>query len=257
MQARDQLRLDTLRSALSGFIYKRTESGRELSDAEELEVVRRLVKQRGDSLAEFEKAGRADLADKERAEREILNAYLPPQRSAAEIREIVAERAGRAARRLAQRGRRDEGRHAPAQRPGRRQSGPPNRHRRTRQLARYGASVTFGPPKVATGMKGFRLPALISSGLLFCGLAGFVARAQVGSPVVVVPITGTVDDGMAHLVAALRGRRQSKSREGDRPRRQQSGRPRLGRVRHSRRALRRARARLSPTSASGRIRRRR
>ena len=89
MRARDQLRLDTLRSALSGFIYKRTESGRELSDAEELEVVRRLVKQRGDSLAEFEKAGRADLADKERAEREILNAYLPPQRSAAEIREIV------------------------------------------------------------------------------------------------------------------------------------------------------------------------
>jgi hypothetical protein len=89
MRARDQLRLDTLRSALSGFIYKRTENGQELSDAEELEVVRRLVKQRGDSLAEFEKAGRADLADKERAEREILNAYLPPQRSAAEIREIV------------------------------------------------------------------------------------------------------------------------------------------------------------------------
>jgi uncharacterized protein len=89
MRARDQLRLDTLRSALSGFIYKRTESGRELSDAEELEVVRRLVKQRGDSLTEFEKAGRTDLADKERAEREILAAYLPPQRSAADIREIV------------------------------------------------------------------------------------------------------------------------------------------------------------------------
>ena len=89
MRARDQLRLDTLRSALSGFIYKRTESGREVSEEEELEVVRRLVKQRGDSLAEFEKAGRADLADKERAEREILLAYLPPQRSEAEIREIV------------------------------------------------------------------------------------------------------------------------------------------------------------------------
>jgi uncharacterized protein len=89
MRARDQLRLDTLRSALSGFIYKRTESGHELSDADELEVVRRLVKQRGDSLAEFEKAGRTDLAAKERAEREILLAYLPAQRSAAEIREIV------------------------------------------------------------------------------------------------------------------------------------------------------------------------
>lgn len=89
MRARDRLRLDTLRSALSGFIYKRTESGKELSDAEELDVVRRLVKQRADSLAEFDKAGRTDLADKERAEREILLAYLPPQRSAAEIREIV------------------------------------------------------------------------------------------------------------------------------------------------------------------------
>jgi uncharacterized protein len=90
MRARDQLRLDTLRSALSGFIYKRTESGRELSDADELDVVRRLVKQRGDSVAEFEKAGRTDLADKERREREMLVAYLPPQRSEAEIREIVA-----------------------------------------------------------------------------------------------------------------------------------------------------------------------
>lgn len=89
MRARDQLRLDTLRSALSGFIYKRTESGKELSDADELDVVRRLVKQRADAMAEYEKAARPELADKERAEREILLAYLPAQRSAAEIREIV------------------------------------------------------------------------------------------------------------------------------------------------------------------------
>jgi uncharacterized protein len=89
MRARDQLRLDTLRSALSGFIYKRTETGQELSDADERNVVARLVKQRADSFAEFEKAGRTDLAEKERKEREILLAYLPPQRSAAEVREIV------------------------------------------------------------------------------------------------------------------------------------------------------------------------
>lgn len=89
MRARDQLRLDTLRSAISGFTYKRTEAGRELSEADELEVVRRLVKQRGDSVAEFEKAGRSELAAKERAEREILLAYLPQQKSPAEIREIV------------------------------------------------------------------------------------------------------------------------------------------------------------------------
>jgi len=89
MKARDQIRLDTLRSALSGFTYKRSEAGQELTDADELDVVRRLVKQRGDSLAEFEKAARPELAAKERAEREILLAYLPQQKSEAEVREIV------------------------------------------------------------------------------------------------------------------------------------------------------------------------
>jgi len=89
MKARDQLRLDTLRSALSGFTYKRSEAGAELSDADELAVVQKLVKQRADSLTEFEKAGRADLADKERAERDILVAYLPAQKSPDEVRAIV------------------------------------------------------------------------------------------------------------------------------------------------------------------------
>jgi uncharacterized protein YqeY len=90
MKARDQLRLDTLRSVLSGFTYKRTESGKELSEQDELEVVNRLVKQRGDSLAEFEKAGRSELAAKERAEREILMQYLPAQKTPDEVRAIVA-----------------------------------------------------------------------------------------------------------------------------------------------------------------------
>ena len=89
MKARDQVRLDTLRSALSGFTYKRTEAGADLSDADELTVVQKLVKQRNDSLAEFEKAGRQDLADKERAERDILMVYLPAQKSPDEIRAVV------------------------------------------------------------------------------------------------------------------------------------------------------------------------
>lgn len=89
MKARDQLRLDTLRSALSGFTYKRTEAGADLSDADELAVVQKLVKQRSDSVGEFEKAGRMDLADKERAERDILMVYLPQQKSPEEVREIV------------------------------------------------------------------------------------------------------------------------------------------------------------------------
>src|SRR5215469_1873157 len=89
MKARDQVRLDTLRSALSGFTYKRTEAGAELSDADELAVVQKLVKQRGDSLTEFEKAGRQDLADKERVEREILLVYLPAQKSPDEVRAVI------------------------------------------------------------------------------------------------------------------------------------------------------------------------
>jgi hypothetical protein len=89
MKARDQLRLDTLRSALSGFTYKRSEAGADLSDVDELAVVQKLVKQRNDSLGEFEKAGRMDLADKERAERDILMAYLPAQKPPDEVRSII------------------------------------------------------------------------------------------------------------------------------------------------------------------------
>ena len=89
MKARDQLRVDTLRSALSGFTYKRTEAGAELSDADELAVVQKQVKQRNDAFAEFVKAGRNDLAEKEAKERDILGAYLPAQKSAEEIRAVV------------------------------------------------------------------------------------------------------------------------------------------------------------------------
>jgi uncharacterized protein YqeY len=89
MKARDQVRVDTLRSALSGFTYKRTEAGVELSERDELDVVRKQVKQRNDSAAEFDKAGRTDLADKEKRERDILTAYLPAQKSPDEVRTVV------------------------------------------------------------------------------------------------------------------------------------------------------------------------
>lgn len=85
------MRLDTLRAALSGFTYRKVEAGHELSEEEQLEVLRRLVKQRGDSIAEFEKAGRAELVAKETRERDILQGYLPAQKSADEIRGIVKE----------------------------------------------------------------------------------------------------------------------------------------------------------------------
>jgi hypothetical protein len=91
MKARDQLRVDTLRSALSGFTYKRTEAGKDLTEAEELDVVRRQVKQRNDSMSEYLKANRADLAAKEESERDILMVYLPAQKSADEVRAIIKE----------------------------------------------------------------------------------------------------------------------------------------------------------------------
>ena len=140
MGASDQVRLDTLRSALSGFTYKTIEAGRELSDADELEAVRKQVKQRSDSLAEFEKAGRPDLVEPKRAEREILSALS----AGAEVgRRDPRDRPGGArdaAGGPAQPGRRDEAGDAAAQGRGRRLTRPPNRHRRARRAA--GRSVT-------------------------------------------------------------------------------------------------------------------
>jgi uncharacterized protein YqeY len=89
MRARDQVRLDTLRSVLSAFNYRRIEAGTDLSDADQLAVVQKLVKQRSDSIEQFGKAGRDDLVAKETREREILQAYLPAQKSPEEIRAVV------------------------------------------------------------------------------------------------------------------------------------------------------------------------
>ena len=89
MRAKDQVRLDTLRSALSAFSYKKIEAGRELEDRDQVEVVRKLIKQRTDSITEFTKGNRPELAAKEQRERDILSALLPPQKSPEEIRSAV------------------------------------------------------------------------------------------------------------------------------------------------------------------------
>jgi uncharacterized protein YqeY len=89
MRARDQVRLDTLRSVVSAFNYRRIEAGADLSEEEQLAVVQRLVKQRNDSIEQFAKAGRSELVEKETRERDILKTYLPEQKSPEEIRAIV------------------------------------------------------------------------------------------------------------------------------------------------------------------------
>jgi uncharacterized protein YqeY len=91
MKARDQVRLDTLRSVLSAFTYRRVEAGHDLTDDEQVAVVQKQVKQRTDSIGEYEKAGRAELVAKETHERDILARYLPAQKSADEIRTLVRD----------------------------------------------------------------------------------------------------------------------------------------------------------------------
>ena len=89
MKAKEQLRVDTLRSALSAFSYKKIEAGRELEESDQVEVVRKLVKQRTDSMAEFEKGKRPELAAKEAQERDILAALLPALKGPDDIRPRV------------------------------------------------------------------------------------------------------------------------------------------------------------------------
>lgn len=91
MKAREQERVDTLRSVLSAFTYKRTELQRDLTDEDEMAVLAKQVKQRNDSIAEFKKANRQELVDKETRERDILMQYMPAQKSEAEVRALIKE----------------------------------------------------------------------------------------------------------------------------------------------------------------------
>jgi len=90
MKARDAARLSALRMLKAAIMNKGVEKGRDLEDAEVLQVVSSLVKQRRDSIEQFGKAGRTDLVDKETGEIKVLEAYLPPAASAADIDAAVA-----------------------------------------------------------------------------------------------------------------------------------------------------------------------
>jgi uncharacterized protein YqeY len=91
MRAKDQVKVDTLRAAMSAITYKKVETGTDLSTEEEIAVLQKQVKQRNDSIAEYTKANRAELAEKEKAERDILAKYLPAQKSEAEVKQIILE----------------------------------------------------------------------------------------------------------------------------------------------------------------------
>ena len=90
MKAKDAPRLSALRMAKAAIMNKGVEKGRDLEDAEVLQVIASLIKQRRDSIEQFSKAGRTDLVEKETAEIAVLEAYLPPAATAEEIDAAVA-----------------------------------------------------------------------------------------------------------------------------------------------------------------------
>ena len=85
MKSKDQTRLSTLRMLKTALMNREIERGRALDDNESRQVVSALVKQRRDSIEQFLKGGRQDLADKETAEIAILESYLPPALDAAAL----------------------------------------------------------------------------------------------------------------------------------------------------------------------------
>lgn len=93
MKARDQIRVDTLRGALSAFTNELVAKGRkpteEIADADAVTVLKRLAKQRKDAIEQFTAGGRAELADKEAQELKIIEAYLPQTASREEIEKVA------------------------------------------------------------------------------------------------------------------------------------------------------------------------
>ena len=91
MKARDASRLSALRMLKAAVMNKSVEKGRDLEDAEILQVVASLVKQRRDSIEQFAKGGRQDLVDKETAEIVVLEACLPPALDPAALEKAVSD----------------------------------------------------------------------------------------------------------------------------------------------------------------------
>jgi uncharacterized protein YqeY len=91
MKARETERLGAIRLLLAAIKQKEVDERKELEDADVLAVIDKMLKQRRDSIAQFERAGRADLADKEKFEVAVLQAYMPRAMSEAEVEAEVAQ----------------------------------------------------------------------------------------------------------------------------------------------------------------------
>src|SRR5918995_2661728 len=91
MRGRDQARLAPLRMAKAALMNREVEKGRALDEAESQQVIASLIKQRRDSIEQFQKGGREELARKEQAEIAILEAYAPPPVDPGDIDRAVSE----------------------------------------------------------------------------------------------------------------------------------------------------------------------
>jgi hypothetical protein len=91
MKAREAEKLGALRLMLSAVKQREIDERITLDDAGVVSVVEKMVKQRKDSIAQYEKAARQDLADKEKYEISVIEAYLPQQLSQAEVDAVIAE----------------------------------------------------------------------------------------------------------------------------------------------------------------------
>ena len=91
MRAKDTLRLGALRMAKAALMNREIERGRALDEAESLQVISSLIKQRRDSIEQFQKGGREELARKEADEITVLEKYLPPPVDPAQLELAVDE----------------------------------------------------------------------------------------------------------------------------------------------------------------------
>ena len=91
MKAREAERLAALRLMLAAVKQREVDERITLDDAGVIAVAEKMIKQRRDSIAQFEKAARQDLVDKEKFEISVIEAYLPQQLSPAEVDAIIAE----------------------------------------------------------------------------------------------------------------------------------------------------------------------
>jgi uncharacterized protein YqeY len=91
VKAKDKLRLSALRMLKSGLHNREIDLKRELNEAEFLQLLSAMVKQRKDSIEQFEKGGRTDLVEKEETELKVIQEFMPTPMSETELDAMIAE----------------------------------------------------------------------------------------------------------------------------------------------------------------------